>query len=32
VPLEHVREYAAEEGNPGNHKHVTGITGSRSSG
>jgi GTP-binding protein EngB required for normal cell division len=26
VPLEHVREYAAEEGNPGNHKHVTGIT------
>jgi GTP-binding protein EngB required for normal cell division len=25
VRLEHVWEYASEEGNPGNHKHVTGI-------
>jgi GTP-binding protein EngB required for normal cell division len=25
VGLDHVWEYAAEEGNPGNHKHVTGI-------
>ncbi len=25
VGLEHVWEYAAEEGNPRNHKHVTGI-------
>jgi GTP-binding protein EngB required for normal cell division len=25
VGVEHLREYAAEEGNPDNHKHVTGI-------
>jgi hypothetical protein len=25
VPVEELREYASEEGNPGNHKHVTGI-------
>ena len=25
VALEHVWEYASEEGNPGNHKHVAGI-------
>jgi GTP-binding protein EngB required for normal cell division len=25
VGLEHVWEYASEEGNPGNHKHVAGI-------
>lgn len=25
IPVEILREYASEEGNPGNHKHVTGI-------